>query len=333
MANKLRFILKKMAQMDYRNIYRMAKRSHERCGKPTAFLIGDILYCGAKYQASPTDYFQDEMYKLTKAQRMDLITSGVNNGYVLKYNDKEYRDIFEHKDWFYENFSEFIGRDWMVVRSEDDKEEFLNFIKDRDYVILKPAWEGGGGRGIRKVEAKEESFAEVLTELPCMVEEVIIQADELNKLNSSSVNTIRPFTFLKKDGTPVILSCYLRIGNGGLVDNFCSGGMLAPVDPETGIIQCPGADENDETYYTHPITGTEIVGFQIPHFDKVREMIFAAAVKFPSLRYIGWDIAVTNNGPVMIEGNVYPGHVFLNFAQHHPDGVYLRHKFEEIMES
>lgn len=331
--SKLRFIFKKLAHMDYRNIYRMAKRSRERCGKPMIFLIADILYCGAKYQASPTDYFQDEMYKLSTEQRNDLITSGVNNGYVLKYNDAELRTIFENKDWFYENFSEFLNRDWIVVNGEEDRDRFLDFIKGRDYVILKPAREGGGGRGIRKVEAAPESFDETLQELPCMVEEVIVQADELNKLNSTSVNTIRPFTFVKSDGTPVILSCYLRIGNGGLVDNFCSGGMLAPVNPDTGIIEYPAADENDETYYVHPISGTDIVGFKIPYFDEVKEMIFKACLKFPTIRYVGWDIAVTKDGPLMIEGNVYPGHVFLNFSQHHPDGVYLRHKFEKIMES
>ena len=35
--------------------------------------------------------------------------------------------------------------------------------------------------------------------------------------------------------------------------------------------------------------------------------------KLPQVRYIGWDIAFTDNGPVMVEGNEYPGYGILQF--------------------
>ncbi len=38
-----------------------------------------------------------------------------------------------------------------------------------------------------------------------------------------------------------------------------------------------------------------------------------AALKLPQVRYIGWDIAFTDNGPVMVEGNEYPGYGILQF--------------------
>lgn len=316
--------------MDFRNIQLMAKRCHERSGKSTLFLILDILYCGVKYQASPTDYFQAEFYNLNASQRADIITSGVNNEYVIKYCDPIYENCFENKALFYETFSEFLHRDWLVIESEEQKPAYLDFIKDKSHIIVKPALETGGGRGVRSLPAIEDSFDDIVSELPCIIEEVIVQTEELSRLNSSSVNTIRPFTFVKGDKS-IILVCYLRIGNGGVVDNFCSGGMVAPIDLASGKIMYPAADENDYTYSTHPISGEEIPGFQIPHWEEVKDMTLSLTKIIPTIQYVGWDIAVTENGPLLIEGNRYPAHAFLNFACHHPDGIYLRRKFEAIM--
>jgi hypothetical protein len=62
-------------------------------------------------------------------------------------------------------------------------------------------------------------------------------------------------------------------------------------------------------------------------------MVEEAALVLPKVRYVGWDAAITPNGPCLIEGNDYPGHVFYNFPQHHPDGMGMIHVFKEKMES
>ena len=60
-------------------------------------------------------------------------------------------------------------------------------------------------------------------------------------------------------------------------------------------------------------------------------VLLEAAAVVPQVRYVGWDIAVTDYGLEMIEGNEYPSHPFFNFRAHHPDGYSLRHDFEKKM--
>jgi glutathione synthase/RimK-type ligase-like ATP-grasp enzyme len=58
----------------------------------------------------------------------------------------------------------------------------------------------------------------------------------------------------------------------------------------------------------HPITGTGIVGFQVPLWDESLRLTQEAAKLVPEVAYVGWDVAVTPDGPVLVEGNEFPGH-------------------------
>ena len=328
--SKASFLIKKIIGMDYGNLFRTVKLAHQRSGKASIPLFFDIIKCGFKYSAGHTDYLQAEMYALTPDQREDVITSGASNNFVATFNNPEYVHYFASKEEFNEKFKDYINRDWLRIDSENQLDDFLSFIEGKDYFMLKPI-NGSGGEGVQKLPATKESFDEVLKNTPCLVEEVVKQCDEMASLNSTSVNTIRPLTFVTDDGEAILLAAYLRIGRGGVVDNFCSGGMLSPINPETGEIEYPAVDEHNDNYPVHPLTGKSIVGFKVPRFQEVKDLVLKAALVVPEIRYVGWDIAITDNGPVIIEGNDYPSHAFFNFKTHHPDGKGLKKEFEKKM--
>ena len=97
-----------------------------------------------------------------------------------------------------------------------------------------------------------------------VVEDVIVQNQEMARLNPSCLNTLRIVTVLNGQG-PHIVYAFVRIGNSDRpVDNLHSGGMFAPIDLDTGKISAPGYDKNQRTFETHPLTGVKLVGFQIP---------------------------------------------------------------------
>lgn len=56
-------------------------------------------------------------------------------------------------------------------------------------------------------------------------------------------------------------------------------------------------------YESHPVTKTQIVGFKIPYWEEIIKMVTEAAWIVPQVRTVGWDIAVTKSGPLIIEGN------------------------------
>ena len=327
--NKAMFLVKKIAGMDYANLFRTVRTAHERSGKPYPLLFADIVYCGFRYSAGHTDYLQAEMYSLDRSQRESVITSGVSNSFVARFNDPQYSCFFQSKAEFNKKFSRFIRRDWMYIDGVLSREAYNDFVKDKDVVIVKPV-DGSGGEGVEKFEVKDGTYERVRSRIPCLVEEAIVQCKEIAELNPTSVNTIRPLTFVR-DGEAVMLAAYLRIGRGGVVDNFCGGGMVCPINIETGVVEYPAVDGENNIYDTHPVTGVPIVGFKIPHFDEIKRLVLEAAMVVPQVRYVGWDIAVTDYGLEMIEGNEYPSHPFFNFRAHHPDGYSLKHDFEKKM--
>ena len=119
------------------------------------------------------------------------------------------------------------------------------------------------------------------------------------------MNTIRIATLLgdKKQG---VVYAFLRIGVGAIMDNVDCGGMAARVDLDTGKLLTVGADKAGNTYDTHPTTGTPIIGFTVPYFKEAMDMCLRAAQKVPQMRFIAWDVAVTNDRPLLYRGQLLP---------------------------
>ena len=135
-----------------------------------------------------------------------------------------------------------------------------------------------------------------------IVEEFIIQNKEINEFCKTSVNTIR-VTTLYDNGKCTFLPAIFRMGNGGVVDNFHADGLAASIDLETGIVNSNGVDLNNNIFEKSPATGKVIKGFKIPYWDLIKKTCEELAKVVPNSRLIGWDIAVTDKGIDLIEGN------------------------------
>ena len=143
---------------------------------------------------------------------------------------------------------------------------------------------------------------ERLTSQDMIDEELLEQCPEMAALHPSSVNTVRALTIRGK-----LCSAVLRMGvGGGFVDNGCSGGIFAGLDVDTGIVTTQGADLMEHRFLLHPTTGLTIPGFQVPQWEQVRRTVEEAVTLVPNAIIVGWDVAVTAQGPVLIEGNAYP---------------------------
>ena len=52
----------------------------------------------------------------------------------------------------------------------------------------------------------------------------------------------------------------------------------------------------------------------------------------PQVRFVAWDVAITEKGPVFIEGNSFPSHAVPQFAAHYPDGIGILPEFRKFMD-
>jgi hypothetical protein len=86
---------------------------------------------------------------------------------------------------------------------------------------------------------------------------------------------------------------------------MAAGNPAAPVDVETGRVIGPAvfSDITREDISLHPVSQTPIVGFVVPFWDEIRNMIIQATKDCGGNSSIGWDVAITESGPELIEGN------------------------------
>lgn len=306
----------------YRELLRIADTVRAETGRPRACILADMLRCALRYGAGFNDYLLCRFYDLTDEQRATYVTRGVNNRLVSQLNDSAYFHIFDNKSEFYTQFGSFLGREWLNLR-DASPEDFAEFMRERESVIVKPDSESGG-RGVDRLSKAEfddleQMYRKLRADGIGVVEDVICQHKALDRLYPNSVNTLRIATILNGQGAHIVYG-YIRVGNSDRpVDNLHSGGMFAPIDLKTGRVIYPAYDKARNTYIYHPLTGVKFEGFQIPYWEEAKALCLKAADRVPQMRYIGWDVAVTGAGPVFVEGNNFPGYDILQMPPHTPD--------------
>ena len=333
---KISFFFKRLVRMDFGKMWKTTAFLKQRSGKSRLWLLCDMLRCALKYNAGYMDYKIAEMYRLTDAQKRTVITRGLSNTIVRRMNDKAYWYLFDDKATFNDLFKDEVKRAWMKIGEQTTAEELKAFLDAQPDVIAKPL-EGSSGQGIERFakeqwQGREAAFLDELRQKSIgNIEERVIQHHRMMELCPTSVNTIRIATLLgdKKQG---VVYAFLRIGNGKVMDNVDCGGMAARVDLGSGKLLTVGADKAGNTFEKHPMTGTPIVGFEVPYFAEAMAMCLCAAQKVPQMRFVAWDVAVTEDGPVFIEGNSFPSHAVPQFAAHYPDGVGIMREFREFID-
>lgn len=164
------------------------------------------------------------------------------------------------------------------------------------------------GKNAGKVDTAEHNIKDLYKELQekgCIVEDMICQNQQLADFNPTSVNTFRVVTLLCADGNLKVMAAVLRIGRKGkTADNFHHYGIAATIDVEKGIVNAPGIDREFKRYIVHPDSGKQIIGFKVPSWDRIVDLVTSAAKVIPEVRYVGWDVAVDQEGNTqLIEGN------------------------------
>jgi hypothetical protein len=119
-----------------------------------------------------------------------------------------------------------------------------------------------------------------------------------------TVCTVRLVTFIALDGQPRVLGAAFKLQSGPVgADNFALGSIACFVDVDTGILGRGRTHDDLRDFTVVPGTDRSFVGFRLPHWAEVRAMALRAATAFPWARAVAWDIALTDRGVMLLEGN------------------------------
>lgn len=274
----------------------------------------------------------DENYKECLSDRDYKRLYPINNHYMKWIDDKlTMKYILKPFDSFLPKYYLHIlkSRKCGVMKLMDcpkDIEASLNgviqLLKRIQVLAVKPAG-GSCGVGFCKLEfqnnrffrnGEEQSETQLIHFLSSLTDYVVIEYvqmhSEIARLNPASLNTIRVMLINESGNNPAVASAFMRIGTSqsGLVDNTAQGGMFCRVDVETGRFYGGEKIKNHVISPSplHPDTGKPVEGI-LPNWELVKNKLIEIANYLPQLEWMGFDIAITENGFCIIEINSHQG--------------------------
>lgn len=168
-------------------------------------------------------------------------------------------------------------------------------------------WTGAGwSRGGRTLdeEGLVAHFSKSSEEDEHLLMERVSNHPAMAHLTSGGLATLRLVTCRGVDRPAWRLLSVMRMPVGDAeVDNMAAGGIAAAVGESGRLGPALGKDFRSGVMTRHPTTGGEIAGTELPMWQPAVDLCVSAHEAFPEMASVGWDVAITAEGPIIIEGN------------------------------
>lgn len=303
----------KIKEANFEKIDKLATIIAKNNNVKKSYVKKDMIKNFMKYGIGYTDYFKGDYINRTEEEKKTYLTCK-NYVPILNYlNKKNYRVVTNDKVVFLRIFDKYVGRAWIDLRITSAK-EFKKFLQKHKVIFAKRK-DDYGGHGIRRIMDKDvKNYNKLYEELKdsgnILIEEEIKQHEALKKLNPYAVNTLRVIS-LFKDGEVHILANALRINiNDDIIVSY--GDAFARVTWD-GKFETDIADDYGNYYTEHPLTKVKFKDVKVPFMKEAYEMVKEAHKLIPDVRYIGWDVVFTPDGPILMEGNEYPSYGLIQY--------------------
>lgn len=128
-------------------------------------------------------------------------------------------------------------------------------------------------------------------------------------LGPNALCTARVVTCRNAEGSPEHLVSIFRMPAATLAaaaDNFAAGGFASPINLATGMLgNAVRKDLHNAAvdYLEYPGSMQPFTSLRVPHWNEVLELCLRAHRVFSEFPSVGWDVAITPDGPVLVEGN------------------------------
>lgn len=141
-----------------------------------------------------------------------------------------------------------------------------------------------------------------------LIQKRAVNHPELRDLCGAALSSMRMMSVVRPDGDVEVLFAVFKISGQGdsVVDNFHAGGNVCKVDMASGELG-PATDwgikQPGRWLNHHPVTGAPITGRILPLWRETVEVVRQAHLAINDRVAVGWDVAITDQGPRIIEGN------------------------------
>lgn len=255
--------------------------------------------------------------------------SGILLRLIREIGSSNQTDIIDNKQRFFEFFTQAqidfpLPRLFARITNNCDPSLFHEPPSKYGEVFIKNSHQSGGKGSSLWIRTESTRWANhsslvtwneliqnlktnLLPDTEQLIYERLRNHSELVDLSSTSLNTLRITTTTNPQSAQcnpiaIPLSVYRMGINNNIVDNASSGGILSAVTEDGNL--CTAISLSHSRHHEfHPTTGARIAGRQIPFYKDAVHLAKRAHTQLPDVYTVGWDIAITDNGPVLIEGN------------------------------
>ncbi len=283
------------------------------------------------WKCFPDSYFRFAMFK-KEYDSMELMKTYVPQGAYARYcvnRNPKYQVLIDDKILFHDimtryglpvperlfSFSYGMFKTNGHLLSDQEVDQILSSFTDPQIFIKRNMC--GEGSGVHLAKRKEDGYYVAsglkltaatirahFNKAEYLFERQIVQHPVMAQFNASSVNTCRIITYKNK-----AIACGARFGReGSFIDNAAKGGLVVSVDMQTGLLGAYGLREYDATkYYEHPDSHVAFKDVAVPFWHEMVAAVERTSSMLPYYSSVGFDVACTPNGPVIIEVNTGTG--------------------------
>jgi hypothetical protein len=312
-------------------------------------MVYRAIYDWWAFGANVDEEFYLHFNEMTSVEKDEYLVDSLRLRYIDHLNSgggKAIKQLLQDKYKLYMRLKPYFKRD-MIEIGEDaahDFDVFEQFVGKHHEFVVKPS-DYYGGIGVHKASMDEYgndarlAYDSIINEgidikknhpsrdHRIVLEELIIQDESMAMLHRGSVNAIRATAVRDKEGKIHVFHPWIKVGmNGTFVASAVLNGFDAEIDAKTGVVISDGYQESGRVFEFQPDTGVRMKGFQIPRWDEMLVMVDELMELMPEYGYIGWDLVLTENGWVVMEGN-YNGDFMFQLI----NGRGYRREFEELI--
>jgi hypothetical protein len=319
-----------------RLVLRLGQRTHREFGKGRLRQWAEQMQISLRWLMWPQHYYMFELYRpgqLAKAQAY-LLRAHTKEGVYPLFKNKSLPNFPDHPFKDKAAFARICEEHQIAVAptllagTADGEVVWSAGMADlpKADLFLKPRT-GQGGRGAEKWRFEDDGWQrdgqmldragliaycrDLSRRQPMLVQPCLVNHPDLGDLTIGALATVRLVTMLDKNNQPKAVAAAFRMpaSAASVVDNFHAGGIASAVEIDSGRLN-PATDIGlapDSTWHeAHPLTGARIANRVLPAWAATKDLAIRAHQVFANRVAIGWDIAVTTEGPMIVEANGFP---------------------------
>lgn len=330
------------------NTFRWANENKKKSGKSILWIIQDFYKLKKKYKINRIEYSNYQLHSANDDFRNTFLPYRKAEEYWEILNPRKHAVLARDKfvghallskigvstaQLYFAYDEETDGRtDSLILNNVVQVVDIIKRLDIKSFVA-KPAADSAHGKGVgvydvNKIVEFGGSEIRMNDILSCgkmvLFESLIKQTEQMARINRSSVNTIRMMTALYPNQEVKMIAAFIKIGRAGsCVDNAGSGGNVdCAVNLETGELYNALQFNSWEDVFPierHPDSDVKLNGLIIENWEEIKRTVMEWQAQIPYLKTIGWDVAVTEKGPVIVEINNWwdtTGQLFLGKGWH-----------------